>query len=149
MHELSIMFDEVLVPSEIDLFIEYDEYDSCVHYRPYFRFRTWTQLQPLQIMIYEFLSPFYIHPMTLMVTEWTNHSMVFRLLDIPPHHGHLHRIEEKPFIEAVRALLEPPNDYCETPCGVYYLRAIDIMGRFWLLHSFGDTPCMSDNLLAR
>ena len=145
------MLDETLIKADLDLEIDYPQYDEIVHYRASFRFRMWTQLLSLNIMIYEIRSPFYIFPTTLMVTEWKEHSMFFRLMDNPPSHSHLHihKEEEQFFIDKIKKIIDAPIDYCETPCAIYYMRGVDLIARYWLLYCFTDPPSLNPYEIGR
>ena len=139
------MLDEALINAEIDLEMEFPDYDESQHYRPAFRFRMWTQLLSLNIAVYEIRSPFYIFPTTLFVSDWKEHSMLFRLLDNPPEHSHLHiyKADEQHFIDAIKKVVDEPTDYCQTPCSIYYMRGVDLIARYWLLFCFTDPPSLN------
>lgn len=137
------MFEEHLIEPDLDLEMDYPHYDCYVHYRKNFRFRMWTQLAPLNVIVYELRSPFHIYPTTLLVTGWKDHSMLFRMLDCPPQDSHLHRIEERPFVHSIKKLLETPVEYLPTPHAVYQMRGVDLIGRFWLLHCFSKVPALT------
>jgi len=145
------MMDESLINAELDLEMEIPDYDESQHYRRTFRFRMWTQLLALNIVVYEIRSPFYIFPTTLFVSDWKEHSMLYRLLDNPPEHSNLHTYKEveQHFIDSIKKLVDTPLDYCETPCAIYCMRGVDLIARYWLLFSFSDPPILKEIVVGR
>ena len=139
------MLDESLIVAELDLEMDFPDYDETQHYRRTFRFRMWTQLLSLNIAVYEIRSPFYIFPTTLFVSDWKEHSMLYRLLDNPPEHSHLHiyKDDEQHFVDSIKKIVDAPIDYCQSPCAIYYMRGVDLIARYWLLFCFTETPSIN------
>jgi hypothetical protein len=123
------------LPADIEIYVPVESFDSNVHTRGNYTFRMWSQLSAINIRVYEFLSPNYITPITLLVTDCLDHSMVIKFLT-DSEYRLLKYPDEQYFVASVLSELCRPSKHTESSCRVYYAAGMDILGRCWLFNTF-------------